>query len=133
MFGMSQLGFLNFGPQELIIFGIIAILLFGKKLPDVARRVGGSYREFRKGLSEMKSSYRDVTSSYMDDIDDNYSTGKGYAGEDENRYDDNDEATAPKFEPPPSEPRAGGTDASTDASDDASDDARPAATDVDKD
>jgi len=129
MFGMSQLGFLNFGPQELILFGVIAILLFGKKLPDVARRVGGSYREFRKGLSDMKSSYRDVTSSYGDDIDDNYSTGKGYAGEDENRYDDIDEATAPKFEPPPSEPQAGGTD----ASDDASDDGRPAATDADKD
>ena len=123
------LGFGMPGFPEMMIFGIIAILLFGKKLPDVARRVGGSYREFRKGLSEMTSSYRDVTSSYMDDVDDNYSTGKGYAGEDENRYDDIDEATAPKFEPPPSEPQAGGTD----ASDDASDDGRPAATDADKD
>ena len=105
MFRISSLGFLNFGPQELVIFGVIAILLFGKKLPDVARRVGGSYREFRKGLSEMRSSVRDVTSSYTDEINNNYSPGSGYAGEDENLYDDYNEATAPKFEPPPSEPK----------------------------
>jgi len=114
MFRISNLGFLNFGPQELIIFGVIAILLFGKKLPDVARRVGGSYKEFRKGLSEMRTSVRDVTSSYTDEINNNYSPGSGYAGEDEDRYDDYDEATAPKFEPPPSEPKVASSDDTSD-------------------
>jgi len=104
MFGM--------GPQELIVIGVIAILLFGKKLPEVARKVGGSYREFRKGINDMQSSYRDTTSSYMQDVDDNYSPGTGYAGEAgeageaESSYDDYDEATAPKFEPPPAEPQS---------------------------
>tara|TARA_B100000809_G_C14713922_1_gene378843 strand:+ start:78 stop:434 length:357 start_codon:yes stop_codon:yes gene_type:complete len=115
MFSISNLGFLNFGPQELVIFGIIAILLFGKKLPDVARRVGGSYKEFRKGLSEMRTSVRDVTSSYTDEIDNNYSPGSGYAGEDENRDDDYNEATAPKFEPPPSEPKVASSEDAADA------------------
>jgi len=97
MFGM--------GPQELLIFGVIAILLFGKKLPDVARRVGGSYKDFRKGMNEMKTSYRDTTSGYMDDVNNNYSAGSGYAGQEESGQGDYEEATAPRFEPPPVEPQ----------------------------
>ncbi len=99
MFGM--------GPQELLVFGVIAILLFGKKLPDVARRVGGSYKEFRKGMSEVKTSYRDTTSGYMDDVNSNYSAGSGYAGQEESGQGDYEEATAPRFEPPPVEPQVG--------------------------
>ena len=106
MYGMSYLGFLNFGPQELIIFGVVAILLFGKKLPDVARRVGGSYREFRKGLNDMRSSYHHTTSGYMDDVNSTYSPGSGYAGQEESSQGDDDEATAPRFEPPPVAPQA---------------------------
>ena len=108
MFGM--------GPQELLLFGVIAILLFGKKLPDNARKVGGGYREFRKGMNEMKTSYRDTTSGYMDDINSNYSPGSGYAGQqqEEERYSDYEEATAPRFEPPPSEPQEPGAAAQDD-------------------
>ena len=109
MFGM--------GPQELLLFGVIAILLFGKKLPDVARRVGGSYKDFRKGMSEVRSSYQDTTSGYMDDINSNYSPGSGYAGQEETSQDDYDEATAPRFEPPPVEPQAAETAAGDEAGD----------------
>lgn len=41
------------GPMEMIIFGIIALLLFGKRLPDVARGMGKSILEFKKGLSDV--------------------------------------------------------------------------------
>ena len=40
------------GLQELVIVGIVAVLLFGRKLPEVAKSLGASYRDFKKGLSE---------------------------------------------------------------------------------
>ena len=39
----------------MVIVGVVAILLFGSKLPDVMRSFGKSYREFRGGLSEFHS------------------------------------------------------------------------------
>ncbi|MDD5520787.1 MAG: twin-arginine translocase TatA/TatE family subunit [Kiritimatiellae bacterium] len=41
------------GPQELIIILFIVILLFGaKKLPDLARSLGQSIKEFSKAKEE---------------------------------------------------------------------------------
>ncbi len=43
------------GMQEMVIIGIIAVVLFGKRLPEVAKNLGGSYREFKKGLTDIQS------------------------------------------------------------------------------
>jgi sec-independent protein translocase protein TatA len=41
------------GAPELIIILVVVIVLFGaKKLPDLARSIGSSAKEFRKGLEE---------------------------------------------------------------------------------
>lgn len=41
----------NLGTPELIIILLIVLLLFGsKKLPELAKSVGSSARELRKGL-----------------------------------------------------------------------------------
>jgi sec-independent protein translocase protein TatA len=41
------------GMTEWIIIGIVALLLFGSRLPDVARAVGRSVNQFKRGLSEV--------------------------------------------------------------------------------
>ena len=38
------------GGMEWIIILVIALLLFGKRLPDIMRSLGGSVREFKKGM-----------------------------------------------------------------------------------
>ena len=43
------------GLPELIIVGVIAVMLFGKRLPEVARSFGKSYHEFRAGLNEIQT------------------------------------------------------------------------------
>jgi sec-independent protein translocase protein TatA len=45
------------GTSELLIIGALAVLLFGAKLPDVARNFGRSYQQFRKGLTDLQSSF----------------------------------------------------------------------------
>ena len=44
------------GAPEIAIIVLVVILLFGaKKLPDLARSLGASAREFRKGMDEGSS------------------------------------------------------------------------------
>lgn len=40
------------GP-EWIVIGAIALMIFGKRLPEVGRSVGKSIKEFKKGLSDV--------------------------------------------------------------------------------
>ena len=47
-------GFWTPSPLELIIILVIAVLIFGKKLPDIARSIGKSLTEFKKGIHEAK-------------------------------------------------------------------------------
>jgi sec-independent protein translocase protein TatA len=41
------------GPTEFIIIGIIAVLLFGNRLPALARSAGQSITEFKRGIKEI--------------------------------------------------------------------------------
>jgi sec-independent protein translocase protein TatA len=86
----------GFGPFEMAVIGIIAVVLFGGNLPEVARKLGGSYREFRRGLNEVQQSFREAEREAtralsMDDV-----PKKVKVEED----DEAEEPTAPKFTPP---------------------------------
>jgi sec-independent protein translocase protein TatA len=90
------------GMQELMIIGVVALLLFGKRLPEVARSMGKSYSEFRRGLADIQSQMNlsDIYTSTPSSSS-SYSSYSSDSGQDDS--DDYDEATAPKFEPPPTE------------------------------
>ena len=40
------------GPEWLIVAGLVVLLFGAKKLPELARSLGKSSREFKKGLQE---------------------------------------------------------------------------------
>lgn len=40
------------GTTELVVVMMIALLLFGSRLPSVMRNVGEAFRELRRGLRE---------------------------------------------------------------------------------
>jgi len=90
MFGLN--------PMELMIVGAVAVLLFGNKLPGVARSLGKSMTEFKKGISDIHEEVRSAGSSS--------SSRPSQQVSHYHEIDDREEATAPKFEPPAAEPTA---------------------------
>jgi sec-independent protein translocase protein TatA len=47
MFGLN--------PMEMMIVAGVALLLFGNKLPSVARSLGKSMTEFKKGMTDIQT------------------------------------------------------------------------------
>ncbi len=82
------------GIPEMLIIGVVAVLLFGKRLPEVGRSLGKGIVEFKKGISGIEDEIDSATNSS--------SSSSGSYTSSEQR----EEATAPKFEPPASEPQA---------------------------
>ncbi len=50
-FAAATLAFFNFSPWELLIIAVIALLLFGRRLPEVGKSLGKGIVEFKRGLS----------------------------------------------------------------------------------
>jgi sec-independent protein translocase protein TatA len=56
------MGFLpGVGATEMMIVGVLALLLFGKNLPSVARNLGKSMAELKKGVSGFQDEFRNAT------------------------------------------------------------------------
>ncbi len=56
----NMLGLWSPGPLELVVLLIIAVLLFGKRLPEIARGMGNSVMEFKRGLKEVKDTNDEI-------------------------------------------------------------------------
>lgn len=90
---VSPLFAFSLGMGEMLIIGIIAVLLYGKRLPEVARNFGRGLSEFKKGMYEIQDEFhRSVEDSSMDRTE-------------VETEPDREEPTAPRFEPPRSESR----------------------------
>jgi sec-independent protein translocase protein TatA len=48
------------GTPELVAFGILALMLFGARLPEVARNLGSTYRGLKKNVDEFKREFQAV-------------------------------------------------------------------------
>ena len=80
------------------LIGIVAVMLFGSRLPEVAGQLGKSYQQFRKGLDEIKSNIKtdidlDVSSSSVNHLPD-------YSQQPEDDY---DAPSSPVFDAPEEE------------------------------
>ncbi len=49
---------MNIGFPEMIVILIIALLLFGRRLPEVARSLGKGITEFKKGMKDIDDNVR---------------------------------------------------------------------------
>lgn len=78
---------------ELIVILVVAVVLFGSRLPEVARNLGSSYQQFRKGL-------HDIQATIKSDLDQESRT-KAVTYRD--IQDDYDAPPATKFTPPTQE------------------------------
>lgn len=81
------------GGSEMLVLAVIGLLLFGKRLPEVARNLGKGMMEFKKGMYDLQD---EVTSASRS----SFSTAQSRPIPADAR----EEATAPKFEPPKYEP-----------------------------
>jgi len=80
-----------------MVIGVIAVVLFGGNLPEVARKFGGSYRELRRTLNDVQQQFRNAEFEAKKTLtlDDSKKIGKEDVVEDEP-----EEPSAPKFKPP---------------------------------
>jgi sec-independent protein translocase protein TatA len=94
-------------PLMLLFLGALAVLLFGERLPEVARSFGKSLAELRKGMrgiqDEIRSAIDSAASSDSSPAAPKDPYGGSYVDVGSVRCEepeDREEPTSPKFEPP---------------------------------
>lgn len=88
------LAFIDIGPGEMVLLGIVAVLLFGKRLPEVGRTIGKGMAEFKRGMLGLGSEDHRATTGGL----------PGLRPAIQEDVDDYVAPSAPKFEPPDVEP-----------------------------
>ena len=71
------------GGWEWIVILVVALLIFGKRLPEIARGLGKSLTEFKKGVREVEETKDDLISDVKELKDEVAEEVKDAAGLDE--------------------------------------------------
>lgn len=79
--------------MEMLIIGVIAVLLFGSRLPSVARSLGKSFVEFKKGVRGIEDEANDAVYSEPAQVAHSEATSHS------------ESPAAPRFEPPAEPPK----------------------------
>ena len=93
------------GTFEMMLFGVVALLLFGAKLPEVARNLGGTYRGLKRSVDDFKREFQAVEtyepkSFKQDEPESSESTAPKFSPPVDQDEPESTESTAPKFPPP---------------------------------
>ena len=89
------IGIGSMGLGEMALIAVVAVVLFGGRLPEVARTFGGYYSQFRKSLA-------DIQNSIKTDLDVSQELNEVPRIMHENLNFDDEDPT-PSFDPPPEE------------------------------
>lgn len=76
------------GGWEWIVILVVALLIFGKRLPDIARSVGKSLTAFKKGVHEAEETKDELVDEVKKVKDEIVNETKDAAGLDESTTDD---------------------------------------------
>jgi sec-independent protein translocase protein TatA len=84
----------NLNPMEMMVVFGLAVLLFGKRLPEVGRTLGKGIVEFKKGIRGLEEEFRfdEKPANYYSKPEPTFTPS------------DLSESSVPKFEPPTSAP-----------------------------
>ena len=69
-------------PQgyEWLIILVVALLIFGRRLPEIARSIGKSLTEFKKGINEAKDTHDELANDVKKVKDDVVKEAKDASG-----------------------------------------------------
>lgn len=95
---LPPIGFLSgIGYWEMTMLGVIALMLFGSRLPEVARNVGATYKQLRGKVDEFQREFKDWDKEIKN-------PPKSYLeSKQDDTFDERVAPKAPKFTPPPAD------------------------------
>lgn len=112
----------NIGGPEWMVILVIALLIFGRRLPEVARGLGKSVNEFKKGMREFQDSAEEAASDLNEATNEAVSEADMHATE--TTYDGSPESYGSQTTDE-SAPQAEGSQAAGESAAPASDDSSP--------
>ena len=80
------------GPVEICVIGAIAVMIYGKRLPEVGRSVGKGIGELKRSMQSITNEV-DISAAMRGDLPAAVSQGPA-------RRDDDTASASPRFDPP---------------------------------
>jgi sec-independent protein translocase protein TatA len=96
--------FPQLGMLEMIVVMGVAVLLFGKRLPEVGRSLGKGIIEFKKGLRGIEDEFDLSSGSNSSSSGRSSASSRRFEDRGHSTSNDYNESSVPKFEPPTTAP-----------------------------